>query len=52
MSPLTHTLDLIRAGLGGQSNFGIAVNILTLLLYIAAFMWLGTRFNLKIMKSE
>ncbi len=52
MSPLTHTLDLIRAGLGGQSNFGIAVNILILLLYIAAFMWLGTRFNLKIMKSE
>ncbi|MBS7619165.1 ABC transporter permease [Candidatus Bathyarchaeota archaeon] len=51
-SPLTHTLDLIKLGIGGYSFFGVAANIAMLLLYTGLFIGIGINFHRRIMRRE
>jgi ABC-2 type transport system permease protein len=52
ISPLTHTLDLLRISTGGQSFFGITVNIIILSLWVCVFLYIGQMFHKIIMKRE
>ena len=52
LSPLTHTLDLLRLGMGGASHFGWAANIGVLATWMAIFLYLGQMFHRIIMKRE
>lgn len=45
-SPLTHTIELVRGGLGGENFFGIPLNITVLTFYLAVFLILGIRFHI------
>ena len=51
-SPLTHTIELIRLGLGGDSFFGPAVNVIILTFYVIAFLLAGMRFHIMNQKRE
>jgi len=51
-SPLTHTIELIRLGLGGDNFFGIAVNVIILTFYVVAFLVVGMRFHILNQKRE
>jgi len=51
-SPLTHTIELIRLGLGGESFFGLAVNVIVLTFYVIAFLLAGMRFHILNQKRE
>jgi ABC-2 type transport system permease protein len=44
-SPLTHTLDLARLGMGGSSFFGWHVNLILLVLWTLIFMVIGRYFH-------
>jgi ABC-2 type transport system permease protein len=52
LSPLTHTLDLIRMGTGGVSFFGWNANISILCVWIVIFLLVGQLFHKMIMKKE
>lgn len=52
LSPLTHTLDLLRLGTGGQSFFGMAVNLAVLAVWTLLFLAIGQTFHRIIMKRE
>jgi ABC-2 type transport system permease protein len=52
LSPLTHTLDLIRIGVGGTSYFGWEANIGVLCIWIVVFLFVGQMFHKIIMKKE
>ncbi len=52
LSPLTHTLDLLRLGLGGSSNFGWAANVGVLAAWMIVFLFMGQMFHKIIMKRE
>ena len=52
LSPLAHTLDLIRVGTGGSSFFGLNTNIGVLCVWIVVFLWVGQIFHKIIMKRE
>ncbi len=52
ISPLTHTLDLLKLGLGSNSFFGIATNISMLILFTTLFIGMSTLFHRKTMKKE
>lgn len=52
LSPLTHTLDLIRLGMGKSSYFGWPVNIGVLVVWLLIFLFVGQRFHRIIMKRE
>ena len=52
LSPLTHTIDLIRLGTGGESFFSIAVNISVLSVWTMLFLYIGQMFHKIIMKRE
>jgi ABC-2 type transport system permease protein len=52
LSPLTHTLDLLRLGVGGKSFFGIVVNIGVLSVWLLLFLYIGQLFHKIIMKRE
>lgn len=52
LSPLTHTLDLIKLGTGGSSYFGILSNIGVLLIWLIVFLYVGQMFHRTIMKRE
>lgn len=52
LSPLTHTLDLIRMGTGGASFFGWNANIGVLCIWIIVFLFVGQMFHKIIMKKE
>ena len=52
LSPLTHTIDLIRLGTGGESFFSIAVNIGVLSVWTVLFLYIGQKFHKIIMKRE
>jgi ABC-2 type transport system permease protein len=52
VSPLTHTIDLLRLGIGGESFFGIAVNIAVLSIWMVLFLYIGQMFHRIIMKRE
>jgi ABC-2 type transport system permease protein len=44
-SPLTHTLDLARLGMGETSYFGWQINLLMLLVWTAVFLVIGRYFH-------
>ncbi len=44
-SPLTHTIELIRLGLGGENFFGPTINLAVLTAYVIAFLLAGMRFH-------
>ena len=52
LSPLTHTLDLIKYGLGGSSYFGTPVNTAMLVLYTLLFIGIGISFHKRIMRTQ
>ncbi len=52
LSPLTHTIELVRFGLGGENFFGLAVNVIVLGLYLTAFLLVGIRFHIMNQKRE
>ena len=52
LSPLTHTLDLLRLSTGGQSFFGMAINIIVLTVWMILFLYVGQMFHRIIMKRE
>jgi ABC-2 type transport system permease protein len=52
LSPLTHTIDLIKQGTGSTSFFGIGQNISILLLWLILFFYIGQTFHKIIMKRE
>ena len=52
LSPLTHTLDLLRLGMGGASYFGWAANVGTLATWMVVFLLMGQMFHRIIMKRE
>ncbi len=52
LSPLTHTLDLLKLGTGGSSFFGLTVNICVLSAWMFVFLYLGQLFHKIIMKRE
>lgn len=52
LSPLTHTFDLIKLATGGISYFGLTINIIVLLLWIAILLYVGQLFHRLIMKRE
>jgi ABC-2 type transport system permease protein len=52
LSPLTHTIELIRFGLGGDNFFGPAVNMAVLAFYLTAFLLVGMRFHVINQKRE
>jgi ABC-2 type transport system permease protein len=41
VSPLTHTLDLLKIGFGGTSHFGWPINIAVLVIWITVFLTLS-----------
>jgi ABC-2 type transport system permease protein len=51
-SPLTHTIDLVRAGLGGDNFFGILINVGVLTIYFIVFVFVGIRFHIMNQKRE
>ncbi|MGD2201421.1 MAG: ABC transporter permease [Candidatus Bathyarchaeota archaeon] len=51
-SPLTHTIELIRLGLGGENFYGLAVNVIILTFYVIIFLLAGMRFHILNQKRE
>jgi ABC-2 type transport system permease protein len=51
-SPLTHTIELIRLGLGGENFFGPTVNMAVLAFYLIVFLLAGMRFHIINQKRE
>ncbi len=52
LSPLTHTLDLLKLGVGGESFFGMTINIVVLSVWLLLFLFIGQIFHKIIMKRE
>ena len=51
-SPLTHTIELVRAGLDGENFFGPLLNLSVLTIYFAVFVFVGIRFHIINQKRE
>ena len=52
LSPLTHTIELARYALGGETFFGPLVNITILAVYTALFLFMGIRFHIMNQRKE
>lgn len=52
LSPLTHSVELVRSGLGGQNFFGPLINIAVLIFYLVVFLFVGIRFHIINQKKE
>ncbi len=52
LSPLTHTIELARYAMGGETFFGPLVNILILTAYTGVFLFVGIRFHIMNQKKE
>jgi len=52
LSPLTHTIELARYALGGETFFGPPVNITILAVYTGLFLFMGIRFHIMNQKKE
>ena len=52
LSPLTHSIELVRGGLGGENFFGPLVNVVILLFYLVVFLFVGIRFHIINQKKE
>jgi len=51
-SPLTHTIELARYALGGETFFGPFLNIAVLTMYTAVFLFMGIRFHVMNQRKE
>ncbi len=51
-SPLTHSIELVRGGLGGENFFGAIVNVVVLLFYLVVFLFVGIHFHKINQKKE
>ena len=51
-SPLTHTIELIRLGLGEENFYGPTVNMTLLTFYLIVFLLVGMRFHIINQKRE
>ena len=52
LSPLTHTIELARYALGGETFFGPLVNISVLTVYTVLFLFMGIRFHIMNQRKE
>jgi ABC-2 type transport system permease protein len=52
LSPLTHTIELARYALGGETFFGPLLNIIVLAFYTAVFLFMGIRFHIMNQRRE
>jgi ABC-2 type transport system permease protein len=52
LSPLTHTIELARYALGGETFFGPLMNIVVLAFYTALFLFMGIRFHIMNQRKE
>jgi ABC-type polysaccharide/polyol phosphate export permease len=52
LSPLTHTVELARYGMGGETFFGPVLNIAILIAYGVAFLFMGIRFHIMNQRKE
>lgn len=52
LSPLTHSIDLVKGGLGGQNFFGPLTNVAFLIFYLVVFLFVGIRFHILNQKKE
>ena len=52
LSPLTHTFDLLKLGMGEPSYFGPTINIAVLIVWTVVFLYIGQLFHKLIMKRE
>mgnify|MGYP000135472267 CR=1 FL=1 len=52
LSPLTYSMDLVRAGIQGARHFGLLTSTLGLLFYFILFLTVAMRFHLVIQKRE
>ena len=52
LSPLTHTIELARYALGGETFFGPVINIVVLGAYTGLFLALGMRFHIMNQRKE
>ena len=52
LSPLTHTIELARYALGGETFFGPLVNIAVLSAYTVLFLFVGIRFHIMNQRKE
>lgn len=53
ISPLTHTIELARFGLGTETSFfGPLVNVSVLILYVVIFLFAGMRFHIMNQRKE
>jgi ABC-2 type transport system permease protein len=51
-SPLTHTIELVKGGLGGENIFGPFVNVAVLVIYVLVFLFVGIRFHIINQRKE
>ena len=51
-SPLTHTIELVKGGLGGENIFGPFVNVAVLVIYMLVFLFVGIRFHIINQRKE
>jgi ABC-2 type transport system permease protein len=51
-SPLTHTIELVKGGLGGENIFGPFVNVAVLVVYVLVFLFVGIRFHIINQRKE
>jgi ABC-2 type transport system permease protein len=51
-SPLTHSIELVRGGLGGENFFGPLVNVGVLSFYLVVFLFVGIRFHIINQRKE
>ncbi len=52
LSPLTHSIELLRAGLGNEHFFEPTLNVGVLLLYALLFLFLSNRFHVMNQRKE
>jgi len=52
LSPLTHTMELARYALGGETFFGPVVNIFVLTAYTAVFLFVGIQLHIMNQRKE
>jgi ABC-2 type transport system permease protein len=51
-SPLTHSIELVRGGLGEENFFGPLVSVGVLSFYLVVFLLVGIRFHIMSQRKE
>lgn len=52
LSPLTHTIELVKGGLGGENIFGVVFNVTVLVFYLLVFLFVGIYFHMINQRKE